>query len=136
MSDENISNVENSKDPLDVFENTFQEFFGAADVTAVYDQPIHQGEIIVVPAAEVFGAMGFGIGSGSRDEKGNVAGGGGGGGGSVFSRPVAAIVITPTRVRIKPIVDVTKVALAALTAIGFMATAAMRMNRKSPPRFK
>jgi len=80
-------------------------------------------------------AIGFGMGGG-KDQGANVGGGGGGGGGGrAFARPVAAIVVTPNGVRVKPIVDVTKIALAALTAFGFMFAMVARMSRRRAPRF-
>jgi uncharacterized spore protein YtfJ len=89
---------------------------------------------MVIPAAEVLSAMGFGMGSGSgpdvENEGSGGSGGGGGGGGRVFSRPVAAIIIQGDSVRVEPIVDVTKIALALFTTIGFMAGMAWRMSRK------
>jgi uncharacterized spore protein YtfJ len=54
---------------------------------------------------------------------------GGGGGGRVFSRPVAVIIAAPEGVRVEPVVDVTKIGLAALTAAGFMFGMWMRMTR-------
>ncbi len=43
---------------------------------------------------------------------------GGGGGGFAQSRPVAVIVIDRDGVRVEPVVDVTKLGLAALTVFG------------------
>ncbi len=59
-------------------------------------------------------------------------GGGGGGGGYILTRPVAVIVSGPEGVKVEPVVDVTKVALAFFTAFGFMFSMALRMRR--PPR--
>jgi len=47
----------------------------------------------------------------------------------VFSRPVAVIIAAPEGVRVEPVVDVTKIGLAALTAAGFMFGMWMRMAR-------
>ncbi|MCL4561015.1 MAG: hypothetical protein M1281_10410, partial [Chloroflexi bacterium] len=58
------------------------------------------------------------------------AGGGGGGGGRTFSRPVAVIVITPEDVIVSPVVDITKIALAALTTFGFMLGVLRGMGRR------
>jgi uncharacterized spore protein YtfJ len=76
----------------------------------------------VLPAAEVVAVAGFGVGSGQgigADRSGG-RGGGGGGGGRVLSRAVAAVEVSPRGVRVHPVVDVTKIALAALTAAGFV----------------
>jgi len=56
-------------------------------------------------------------------------GGGGGGGGRVFARPVAVIISGPEGVSVEPVVDVTKIALAFFTALGFMVGMASRMRR-------
>lgn len=129
------NNRENSDESLGIIQDTLQEFFSVADVSAVYDQPVQHGDTIVIPSAEVVSIMGFGVGSGPSNENGSTTGGGGGGGGTVVARPVAAIVITPYDVRVKPIVDVTKIALAGLTAAGFMLATLARMNSKRAPRF-
>jgi uncharacterized spore protein YtfJ len=121
--------------PLNTIQTTMDTFLGAASVDAVYGPPINQGETTVIPAAEVLSIAGFGLGagSGSQGEGETGSGGGGGGGGRVFSRPVAAIVLSPEGVRVEPIVDVTKIALAAFTALGFMAAMLRRMSSSKPP---
>lgn len=127
--------------PLNTVQTTMDRFLSAANVEAVYGVPIRDGENIVVPTAEVLSVAGFGYGSGSgaqgTDENENSGSGeGGGGGGRVFSRPVAAIVISPAGVRVEPIVDVTKIALAFFTTLGFMATMIARMQNTKPPDFQ
>jgi uncharacterized spore protein YtfJ len=56
-------------------------------------------------------------------------GGGGGGGGRILSRPVAVIIADEDGVRVEPVFDRTKVALAALTAFGFIFGMMARMSR-------
>ena len=98
----------------------------AADVSKVYSEPIAHGDTLMIPAAEVLAVAGFGIGGGSGsgpDAEGRPrsgGGGGGGGGGRTLARGVAVIVSTPEGVRVEPIIDVTKIALAGLTALGFV----------------
>jgi uncharacterized spore protein YtfJ len=130
---------------LDLIEYTLDNFMAAASVDAAYGEPVVHGDRLVIPAAEVIGVLGFGVGSGAggmspddededEDEKasageaktnpisgpgGSGSGGGGGGGGSVFSRPVAVVVIGPQGVEVKPVVDVTKIVLASVTAGAF-----------------
>jgi len=122
-------------------EDTMNKFLDTASVDAVYGIPVQHGETLVIPTAEILSGMAFGIGYGSgtgeppkkegeEDQPATVvggSGGGGGGGGRIFSRPVAVIIASPEGVRVEPIVDVTKVALAALTAFGFMAGMIARM---------
>jgi uncharacterized spore protein YtfJ len=119
---------------LTIIENNLDRFMAVASVDAVYGEPIEKGDTLLIPTAEVGAAMGFGVGDGAGINEGGStnSGSGGGGGGWNFSRPVAVIVASPEGVRIEPVVDVTKVAIAALTTIGFMLGLVMRMMR--PPR--
>ena len=129
---------------VDAIQEVMHHYLEAATVEAVYGEPIRIGETLVVPAAEVVSIFGFGMGAGSGTAPGRDAagergaatsggeggGGGGGGGGRVLSRPVAVVVITPGAVRVEPIVDVTKLGMAALTAIGFMFMTMLRMGSR------
>jgi uncharacterized spore protein YtfJ len=118
---------------LDVIQSTFDQFLTTANVNAVYAKPVRQGDTMVITAAEVFAGFGFGIGEGSGqdgDQKGG--GSGGGGGGQTFSRPVAVVVCTPNGVSVQPVMDRTKLWMAALTAAGFMLVTLSKMRR--PPR--
>jgi uncharacterized spore protein YtfJ len=124
---------------LNTMQTTLDNFLSAANVEAVYGPPISQGENIVIPAAEVLSIIGFGLGSGggsqgATEDVNTGSGGGGGGGGRVLARPVAAIVISPTGVRVEPIVDVTKIVLAVFTTLGFMVAMFTRMSRTKQPK--
>lgn len=124
---------------MDLAKNTMDQFLSAASVNAVYGEPIQNGDALIIPTAEVLSGMGFGFGTGvgnnaAKDEEGKPVqssggGGGGGGGGRVLSRPVAVVIASPQGVRVEPVVDVTKVALAALTAGGFILGMLLRMLR-------
>jgi uncharacterized spore protein YtfJ len=109
------------------------------DVTrpdAVYSQPITVGEHIIINASEYTAGMGVGYGGGGgtgpavgeeANEPGGY-GGGGGGGGTTMARPVATIIVSPSGVRVEPIVDVTKIAITMFTALGAMAMAMRKMK--------
>lgn len=116
------------------FSGKMDKLLDVARVEAVFGRPIKNGNILVIPAAEVLGAMGMGFGYGSgrgaEGAEGEGEGGGGGGGGRTFSRPVAVVVATPENVRVEPVVDLTKIALAALTAAGFMMGMLFKMMRQ------
>jgi uncharacterized spore protein YtfJ len=115
---------------LAVVEETLGKFLAVADVGRVYGQPIRKADTTIIPTAEVFSVMGFGVGGGpSRREKG-VKYGGGGGGGQTFSRPVAIIVASPECVQVKPVFDNTKILLAAFTTLGFMFSTLVKMRSK------
>jgi len=126
--------VANSQHPV---RETMEKFLEAADVKAVYGKPIEHGEALVIPAAEVLSGIGFGLGFGGGEAPRNEGkgadsggGGGGGGGGRVLSRPVAVIIIDAQGVRVEPVIDPTKIALAFFTTLGFMAAAFRGMGRK------
>lgn len=103
-----------------------EKLIAAGDVSRVYGLPISKGDTLIIPAAEVLTIAGFGMGGGSgtaSDADGKPRhgkGGGGGGGGRTLARSVAVIVASPAGVEVKPILDLTKIALAALTAAGFV----------------
>lgn len=123
---------------MSTMENTLNNFIATADVDAIYGKPIKSGDMLIIPTAEVLCGMGFGFGTGgfegekSQEEKadapgeenappsGKGYGSGGGGGGYTFSRPVALVIATPNGVQVEPILDRTKILLAALTTAGFM----------------
>jgi uncharacterized spore protein YtfJ len=114
---------------LAVMEETLGKFLAVADVDTVYGQPIRKADLTIIPTAEVFSIMGFGVGGGhSRPERGAGWNGGGGGGGESFSRPVAVIVAGPDGVQVKPVIDTTKLLLTAFTALGFMVSTLARMR--------
>jgi uncharacterized spore protein YtfJ len=143
MSDENGDEIIMMDEPSDSAEavhavqDTLERFIDIADVHRVFGEPIRQGDVTILAAAEVVAGLGFGVGSGGggkpseEDGNGQGGGGGGGGGGSILSRPVAVIVVDPSGVRVEPIVDQTKIGLAALTAAGFILTTLFRMLRGS-----
>jgi len=116
---------------VDTIQATMDKFMATANVNAVYAKPVHEGETTIITCSEVFAGLAFGVGEGGgKDEEGSGGmGAGGGGGGRTFARPVAAIVATPEGVTIKPIIDTTKIGLAALTTLGFMFAMMGRMNR-------
>ena len=116
---------------MNTFNDNMDRFMAVASVDAVYGEPVEQDENLIIPAAEIGSAMGFGLGGGTGvgENQQSGSGVGGGGGGWNFSRPVAVIIASPAGVRIEPILDVTKVALAALTTAGFMAGMMARMLR-------
>lgn len=108
------------------------------DVTrpdAVYSQPISAGEYTIITASEYMAGMGVGYGSGGgldakEEPESGGFGGGGGGGGTTLARPVATVIISPSGVRVEPIIDVTKIAIAMFTALGAIAMALRKMKPK------
>jgi uncharacterized spore protein YtfJ len=136
MTDETNTNTP-EESGLDVFQDTMEEFLAAADVRVVYGEPIEHDDTVIIPTAEVLCGLGFGVGSGSGtsadqspDKPSLGSGSGGGGGGRILSRPVAVVVASPEGVRVEPVVDITKIALAGLTAVGFMVGMMFRMSSR------
>ncbi len=139
MSDEILSNNESPGTAgVETVYANIEALMETAHVDLVYGDAIEKDETTIIPTAEVFALMGFGVGYGTgsspkeTEEEGEEpaargGGGGGGGGGRTFSRPVAVIIADPQGVRVEPVVDITKIALAALTAAGFMLATMMRM---------
>jgi uncharacterized spore protein YtfJ len=124
-----------------------QQLWSAANVSNVFGQPVTSGEYTVIPAAEVAGGGGFGSGMGfgtpraHRGESGTGsgdgttaemegAGGGGGGGGGSMGRPVAVITVGPDGVEIKPVLDLTKLAITAVGALGAATAVSLRLLAK------
>ena len=115
--------------------DVMERLIASADVAKVYASPIAHGDRLLIPAAEVVAAAGFGMGSGAgeTDRARRGGGGGGGGGGSTLARSVAVIVSSPEGVEVRPVIDLTKIALAALTAAGFVWAAWKGMSKGSKP---
>jgi uncharacterized spore protein YtfJ len=110
--------------------------FDITRADAVYSQPITVGDHTIINASEYSAGIGVGYGGGggtgpNQEESEREAsgyGGGGGGGGTTMARPVATIIISPSGVRVEPIVDVTKIAITLFTALGAMAMALRKMK--------
>jgi uncharacterized spore protein YtfJ len=135
-----------------------QRLLSAADSSKVFGQPVSSEGYTVIPAAEVASGGGFGSGMGfgsPRRRRGETAGesseasaemggegsqapgaamegagGGGGGGGGAMARPVAVIIMGPDGVRVKPVLDVTKLAITALGALAAATALSMRLMAK------
>ena len=129
-----VGDAEKELESLILIEDTMDKFIATADVEKVYGKPIKSGDTLIVPTAEILCAMGFGVGSGSGDQmdgeegnRGEVSGGVSGG--RVLSRPVAVVIASPEGVRVEPVFDPTKIALAAITAAGFILSMLLRMMR-------
>jgi uncharacterized spore protein YtfJ len=77
----------------------------------VFAEPVRVGDRVVIPAAAIECSGGFGFGGDGRSN------GGGGGGGHQVGRPVAIIEAGPSGVRVKPVVDFTRVGLTLVAAV-------------------
>ena len=122
-----------------------EKLFEVAQPNAVYGEPTAIGDHTIITASEVKVGMGFGFGAGGApgaegaggeaetegEDAGAGFGSGGGGGGVSGGRPVAAISVGPDGVRVEPVVDATKIALAFFTTLGAMFMMFSRMRAAS-----
>jgi uncharacterized spore protein YtfJ len=121
-----------------------ESIYAAVRPGAVYGEPVVSGNYTVITASEVSAGGGFGSGISFGPEMSPAAkrtdeqmpqsqqrsgGGGLGGGGGSSGRPIAAIIIGPDGVTVKPVVDATKIALASITAFGAMFVLLRKMLR-------
>jgi uncharacterized spore protein YtfJ len=107
----------------------------AASPEAVFGKPIQQGDTTVITANTVNIGLGYGLGGfvmGRNEveklERDEVNGGGGGGGGA-SARPVAVISIRPEGVEVKPVIDVTQIGLALISAVGALFIASKKIKK-------
>lgn len=104
----------------------------------IFGATVERDGVTIIPCAEVWSSFGVGGGSGfgpanqarpAAAEGGEAAAGqampsggsGGGGGGGARGRPVAVIVTSEGKTRVLPVVDVTKLMIATMTTVGFVA---------------
>jgi uncharacterized spore protein YtfJ len=128
-----------------------EQMLAKLGVDAVFGKPTVEGEVTIIPVAQV--EMGFGYGSGygrsSEPEGSNSAtgnespegneGGGGGGGGGGRAIPRGYVRITPQEVKFQPIIDETRIPLAGILMVAwtvFWVTATVRSVAKSIARRK
>jgi uncharacterized spore protein YtfJ len=100
---------------------SIERLFAVARPEAVFSEPKTVGDSVLITASEVRVSMGLGFGGGTgtaTDGKTQGGGSGGGGGGGSKARPVAVIAVGPAGVRITPIIDVSRLALTALSTMG------------------
>lgn len=118
-----------------VNEKMLEKIYAVAQPGAAFSAPVVSGEYTVITASSVTAAGGFGFGSGTAPTPGDSipatssGGAGGGGGGGSAARPIAAIIIGPDGVKVQPIVDATKIALAMVGAWAPVALTLMRRGR-------
>lgn len=104
----------------------------------IFGAAVERNGVTLIPCAEVWSSFGAGGGSGIGPAPANQAkagetsqttsgqpaasgGAGGGGGGAARGRPVAVVVTSEGQTRVLPVVDVTKLMVAGMTTLGFVA---------------
>jgi uncharacterized spore protein YtfJ len=89
------------------------------------------GDHTVIPLVETFASGGFGGGTGvgtEGDSRGS--GAGGGGGGIARSRTIAIADVGPDGVKVRPVIDITGLALPAVSAIAALLLGRRRRRRR------
>jgi len=96
------------------------------NIGAVFGEPTHEGNVTIVPVAEVNAMFGFGYGSGegpapakAGEDSAMATGGGGGGGGRGSAKPRGVLKITPDGVSYEPIVDPLRISLAGIAMVAW-----------------
>ncbi len=91
-----------------------------ATVRTVFGDPLQVDGRTIIPVARVQYGFGFGAGRSSEKEKEEEESGeGGGGGAGVSIRPVAVLEISGQDTKVKPIIDVTRLALAGMMLVAW-----------------
>jgi len=96
------------------------------NIGAVFGEPTHEGNVTIMPVAEVNAMFGFGYGSGEGpapakegEESVMATGGGGGGGGRGSAKPRGVVKITADGVSYEPIVDPLRISLAGIAMVAW-----------------
>ena len=84
-----------------------------ASVRTVFGEPFQVNGRTIIPVAKVQYGFGFGVGR-KNDKEEAGAGEGGGGGAGVSVRPVAVLEISSHETKVRPVVDVTRLAMAGM----------------------
>ena len=113
---------------LDDLQKRFAEMQGKANWKTVFGDVIEVNGRRLIPVASVQYGFGMGGGQGSAPRAGTRATSapkdghpslGGGGGGGARIEPIALVDITDGRLRVEPIINVTKLAVIALVVAGW-----------------
>ncbi len=99
---------------LDDLQKRFQDMQTKAGVRTVFGEVIAVDGRKVIPVASVQYGFGIGGGQGPKHAEGREAPGGGGGGGGIRVDPVALIELTDGTLKVQPIVNVTRIAVAGM----------------------
>ena len=109
--------VGNTMQQADAFIARFGEA-AKADACVGPAQSVDGHTVVPVASVNLQAGFGMGFGGGSDKAQGQGSGGGGGGGGRGSSRVVAVVDITDQGVSVRPVPDVTSIALALMTLVG------------------
>jgi len=94
---------------LDELQKRFADMQTKTGIAAVFGEPVSVDGRTVIPVASMRYAFGMGGGLGPARGDGGQAPGGGGGGGAAQVEPIALVEVVDGRIRVQPIVNVTRV---------------------------
>jgi len=117
---------------LEDLQQRFREMQGQAGVRAVFGDVIEIEGRKVIPVAAV--AYGFGYGGGQAPKSGENGATGGGGGGGVRIEPLALVEVEGGKLKVQPIVNVTRLAAMGMLLVAwnvFWITRTMRAAAKA-----
>ncbi len=92
------------------------------NVNAVFGEVRREGDVAIIPVAQVVTTFGFGFGSGeepAENERGFATGGGGGGGGMGSAKPRGIVKITADGAHFEPTANPFQIPLAGIAMVGW-----------------
>ena len=91
------------------------------NVNAVFGELRREGDVAIIPVAQVMTTFGFGFGSGEgpAEDKEGIATGGGGGGGMGSAKPRGIIKITPDGAHFEPAANPFQIPLAGMAMVAW-----------------
>jgi uncharacterized spore protein YtfJ len=92
------------------------------NVNAVFGEVQREGDVAIIPVAQIGATFGFGFGSGegpAEDEERLVTGVGGGGGGMGSAKPLGFVKITPDGVSFEPTANPLQIPLAGILMVAW-----------------
>jgi uncharacterized spore protein YtfJ len=110
--------ADNGRNPVQAMMERISQLQEQASVKMVFGEPIRVEGRTLIPVAKVRYGFGMGMGHGGRPGQ-EGSGEGGGGGGAMTARPVALIEISGNDVTVKPIPDVTRLALMGMALVAW-----------------
>jgi uncharacterized spore protein YtfJ len=110
--------AERDRNPAQAVIGRISDLQEKAGIKMVFGEPIAVEGRTIIPVAKIRYGFGLGMGHGSRPGQ-EASGEGAGGGGGMTARPVALVEITADGVKVKPIPDVTRLAMMGLALVAW-----------------
>ncbi len=120
---------------LEELQQRLREMQGQAGVRAVFGEVMEIEGRKVIPVASV--SYGFGLGGGQAPKAGGDGATGGGGGGGLRVEPLALVEVVEGKLRVQPIVNVTRLAVLGMLLVAwnvFWITRTIRVSVRARAR--